>query len=541
MGLTVSNGCLLSHSHTHKKMRILEIQQEAARMAAVLGIGFRLLVAQGQGAEPGAGPAPQSTHLDQVPQEMTLDECLNTAVQGSHRHRASKFAVVMAEAQHRQALAGYWPQLTGKGGFEQMDKSPDFLFPASSMAVAAQTIHIPAGNAVVTVPAGVLGPSAVQLPVATPAQSISEPAQHLPIAAQDVKLMDPDSFTASLNLTWLLYDGGMRKGFRQQTEGLVEMMKAEARRTDLEIADSVKRLYYGAVLARQLHQVGTDTLARMEATLNLTESMYKEGSGKVKKTDFLDNKVMVETLRAMVAQLESNEELAQAALANTMGLSWHTSISPADKELPYAPYNGDLDRLVSTSYQFSPDWAKVEAGMRAAEGAIRTEKSGYYPKLAVTGQLYNWWNNYDAGISTDANKQGWTVGVGLEIPIFNGFLTKNKIAEARARIDKTTEERLLLKEGLGLQIKDIFLSLRAAQKSYQATLDAMTAAQENRDLNTRAYQNELVETEKVIRAQLVEALMSAQHYKTRYDHLALQSQLTLVVGTEVLKQLNMNQ
>jgi len=249
----------------------------------------------------------------------------------------------------------------------------------------------------------------------------------------------------------------------------------------------------------------------------------------------------VETLRAMVAQLEKNEELAQAALANTMGLSWNTSIKPADKELPYTPCAENLDKLVSTAYQFSPDWAKVEAGIRAAEGATRTERSGYYPKLAVTGELHEWWNNYDAGIATDANKQGWTVGVGLQIPIFNGFLTKNKIAEARARVDQTREEQFLLKEGLGLEIKDLFLSLEAAQKSYQATLDAMTAAQENRDLNTRAYQDELVETEKVIRAQLVEALMCAQHYKTRYDHLALQSQLTLVVGTEVLKKLNMNQ
>ena len=81
------------------------------------------------------------------------------------------------------------------------------------------------------------------------------------------------------------------------------------------------------------------------------------------------------------------------------------------------------------------------------------------------------------------------------------------------------------------------LGLNAAQKSHRATLDAMHAAVENRDLNTRAYQNELVETEKVIRAQLVEALMSAQHYKTCYDHVALQSQLNLVVGTEVWKRL----
>ncbi|MEZ4483387.1 MAG: hypothetical protein R2864_01920 [Syntrophotaleaceae bacterium] len=51
----------------------------------------------------------------------------------------------------------------------------------------------------------------------------------------------------------------MRKGYREQTKGLVDMMKQDSRRTDLEIVDSVKRYYYGAVLATQLHQVGKDT------------------------------------------------------------------------------------------------------------------------------------------------------------------------------------------------------------------------------------------------------------------------------------------
>jgi outer membrane protein TolC len=361
--------------------------------------------------------------------------------------------------------------------------------------------------------------------------------QQLPTPAQDIKLMDPDNYEASLNATWLLYDGGMRRGLREQSQGVVDMMKQESRRTDLEITDSVTRMYYGAVLAAQLQQVGNDTLARMEATLNLTETMYKEGSGKVKKTDWLDNKVIVETLRSMVALLEKNSAMAQAALANTMGMPWDASVKPADREMPYTPFAGNLNDLVGNAYQFNPDWIKLEAGIRAAEGAMRTARSDYYPKLALTGEVHQWWNEDNAGMATDANKQGWSVGAGVEIPLFSGFLTKNKVAETRAQVAKIKEEKFLLKEGTGLEIKDAFLSLNAAEKSYQATLDAMTAATENRDLNTRAYQNELVETEKVIRAQLMEALMQAQHYKARYDHIALQSQLNLLVGTEVLKQL----
>lgn len=446
--------------------------------------------------------------------EAGLQECLEEALANNRRRPASHFAVEMAESRHRQALAGYWPQINVKGGYQRMDESPNFLFPSSSIA-------IPMGGS---------------LPITIPGVG-TVPLTSFDVPAQDVKLMDPDNFRASLEAQWLLYDGGMRKGYGEQASSALKMMKQEFRRTDLEVADSVKRLYYGAVLAAQLHRVGQDTLARMEATLGLTETMYKEGSGRVKKTDWLDNKVMVESLRSMVAALEKNELMSRAALANTMGLAWNVSVKPVDGKMPFTSFSAPMAELVGTAYEFNPDWAKVEAGLQAAEGMLRTARSGHFPKLALTGELFKWWNDYDGGMATDRNKEGWNLGIGMEIPIFSGFLTQSKVAEARARVAKIKEEQILLKEGIGLQVRDSFLALTAAEKSHQATLDAMNAAEENRSLNTRAYQHGLVETEKVIRAQLMEALMSAQHYKARYDHIALQSRLGLIVGTEVLKQI----
>jgi hypothetical protein len=105
-------------------------------------------------------------------------------------------------------------------------------------------------------------------------------------------------------------------------------------------------------------------------------------------------------------------------------------------------------------------------------------------------------------------------------------------------VSKLKEERFLLKEGIGLQLRELFLALDAASKTYTATTQAMLAAQEDRDLTSRAYQSELVETEKVIRAQLLEALMTAQSLKSRYDYVAIESQLSLVVGKEIAERVN---
>ncbi|MCC6590676.1 MAG: TolC family protein [Bryobacterales bacterium] len=491
----------------------------------------------GFGAHTAELAAQPSSKVNAQPR-LTLEQCLSTALSNNHRRPASQFGVAMAEAQHRQAMAAYWPQASFRGGYQRYDEPLNFSFPASGMQIPSQSITIPGGSAVVNIPAGAFGPgfppSNIQMPVSFPGQSINTPAQTFAVPEQKGKVLDRDLVMGAAEMKWLLFDGGMRKGYRQQSGGLVEMMRQEARRTDLEIADTVKRFYWGAVLARQLRQLGEDTLARMEVTLRLTESLYKEGSGKVTKADYLDNLMMVDSLLATVAHLEKNEKMAQTALANTMGMRWDASVEPSASELPFNAYQGDLQDLVGSAYRFSPDWLKLEAGLRAAEAAVQTAKSGYYPKVALTGELHRWWNNgYRAGVATDQNRAGWIVGLGVEVPVFNGFLTHHKIAETRARVNELKETQFLLREGLGLQVKDLVLGLEAARKADQATLRAMRSAQDNRDLNTRAYENGLVETDKVIRAQLVEALMSAQHYMARYQYTELLSRLSLVIGTEV--------
>jgi len=489
-----------------------------------------------------SAPAGLTSSVASAPQILSLEACLRIAMENNHGRAASRFAVTMAEAQHRQALAGYWPQLTAKGGWLRLSDSPNFLFPASEMYIPAQTVNVPGGTAAVTIPANAFGPgfppANVQMPVSFPGQSVSTSAQIFPIPEQNIKLMDPNNFNVSGNMDMLLFDGGMRKGYREQSLGAVQAAQADVRRTDLELTDSVVRLYYGALLAKQLHQVGNDTLARMEVTLELTESMYKNGAGKVNKTDYLENVEMVETIRSTVAELEKNEAMAEAALAYTMGEPWTATVSPSDEELPYRPYAGNLDELVGTAYQFNPDWAKLEAGLRALNGAVTTARSEYYPKLALTGEVHRWWNSYTDGMATAANKEGWSIGMGMEIPIFNGMLTRNKVEEALARVSKLKEEQFLLKEGIGLQLRNSFLSLAAASKTYDAANRAMIAAQDDRDLTSRAYENELVETEKVIRAQLFESLLTAQCLKARYDLVAIESQISLIVGKEISGRLN---
>jgi outer membrane protein len=52
-------------------------------------------------------------------------------------------------------------------------------------------------------------------------------------------------------------------------------------------------------------------------------------------------------------------------------------------------------------------------------------------------------------------------------------------------------------------------------------------------LNMRAYQDDLVEVEDVVEAQITESLMIAQHETVRYEHLRAKAELEFVIGAEL--------
>jgi outer membrane protein len=466
-------------------------------------------------SEVGGGKGdPATTRQAENVKRLNLQECLDLALQNSRLRPASRFAIEAAEAQHQQALSAYWAQLAVKSAYTTMDEDPNFIFPSFRG-------ELPASELQITTPLG-------QLPVSIPATPYQVPEQ-------DIKLMDRENFVSSLTLNYPLYTGGLRGALAKQAASGLEAAKEEARRTDLQIVYDVRRMYYGAVLARNLGRIAGDTLARMEMTLALTESLYTQGSGRVKKTDYLRNKTVVEGLRAVCAFLSGTEKTACAALTNTMGLEWSKEIAVAEETIPFIPYAADLKEVVINAYEFNPDWAKLAAGLAAAEAKVDEAESGHFPKFALVGNLNHVENSYDKGLATPENRNSWCVGVAMELPVFTGFRTKHEVREALARLGKLKEERVLLREGIALQAKHLFIQMMSAQEQKKASEEAMKAAEENRDLNERAYQAELVETKDVIEAQLMESFMQGQYQKALFDHMESQVHLEYVVGKEVDK------
>lgn len=455
---------------------------------------------------------------DSSPEAMRLplSQCISLALENSSRPDVAAADIEIAESRKKQAQSSYWPSLTADAMGTYMDEDPNFLFPSSTFTFPGAEFSIPA-NA--------FGPGFPPLDVIIP---VAE--QEIEVPEQDVKLMDRANILATLGFNLPLFTGGLRPAMVKQAEFGVQVARHDAAHTDDAVVFDVTRVYYGAVLLRRILNIGEDTVARMEATLSLTERLYKEGSGAVKKTDYLKNKTFVEGMKTLVSGIQSKERTSRAALAMLLELEADANVIPVLEDIPYDVSSIDVASAIAKAYEHNPELAKVDAALGAADAGIKAARSGYFPMVQLSMNLAKIENSYDMGLVTPKNATSWSLGIGARLPIFNGFRTKNEVREARALRSKLGYQRELLRRSITLDIESCVIGILQAREQELSSREAYEAAVENRDLNVRAYQADLVETQDVIEAQMTEAIMEWQYQKVLYDHAVEKARLEFLIG-----------
>ena len=422
---------------------------------------------------------------------LTLNQAIRIALENNRAQQVSQASLDMALAQYRQAMAAFGPHMGLEAGFQRADQDRSFSF-----------------QGMVTTPA-------MALPIGPGGALVSLPGQPLPMNL-NVKLFDRDRGNTALKVTYPLYTGGKEEALTGMAKKGVEIAIEDKRRTELDLVRDIVRYYDGALLAGQIEQLVSDTLERFQVLEELTERLYQNASLKVKKTDYLRSRTTTAMTRSMYQEAKYAHALALEALANTMGLDPNTppSLAPAP---PLPEFNAELETLISQAMRLNPDKQRLELALQAADYKIQEARSGYYPTVGLEASAYRYWNDYDGGLTNADNNRGWTLGVGLKWALFDAGMTRAEVDGARAAKVKLGAQRVLLDNGLALQIKADFQRLRRSRAQVVDNTQARDFAEENRKLNVRAYQEEMVETKDVIEAQIIETLASASLFHSQHD------------------------
>ena len=441
-----------------------------------------------------------------LPQEksylnLSLNDCVTLALENSKQKQIASTKIEVSKSHLKQAESGRWPslELTSKAFIQ--DEPQNFIFPSSNFVI----------------PPIDFGMGPIQFP------PISVPLQ-------DVKLLDNKSIISDLTLTYPIFTGSKVSSIITQVENNVLISQNNVVLAESEIKLNVKKAYYAVILTQQLLKIGTDAFERFEATYNLTESLYKTGSGTVTKIDFLKNKMSLESFRGIVSELKSKNEVAKSALKYYLGIDLASDISIKEKTLEFdydvPNANETLGSLLSTNIHLQ----NLDIASKIYEAKIDEAQSDYYPSFALFGNYHRLDNSYEYGFATNENKNVFSFGLGLQLSLFSGFRTAGKVEENEAELKAIKLQKAFVEEGLKMKLDQLITELNKSEEKIRSSKEAMLAASENRDLNLRAYQNEIGEVADFIEAQIMESIMMAQYQLSLYERADLKANIEYLLN-----------
>ena len=251
----------------------------------------------------------------------------------------------------------------------------------------------------------------------------------------------PDqSWNANVALSQSIYEGGrinsaMRSARLTRDQALFSHQAI--------IADNlleVRVAYADVLLAAQLITVQEASVKLLTSELEDTKRRFEAGT--VPRFNVLRAEVEVANARPRLIKARNSFRVAKSNLANLLGYNIPKEIwqdiplqLTATLEDMAVPYDIDLPSALSQAVERRPELGALKKTIGLRQEGLVSAKAGYKPSVQLTGGYGSRSSSFSSDLTHDVS--GWFAGAQASWDIFDGFLTKGKVDEARARFQKS--------------------------------------------------------------------------------------------------------
>ncbi|MCO4772874.1 MAG: TolC family protein [Deltaproteobacteria bacterium] len=253
----------------------------------------------------------------------------------------------------------------------------------------------------------------------------------------------------------------------------VEGSRARVRQSRDQLLLGVVQAYGGAWQVQESVKVLADQVSLAEAHLADTEAL--SNAGMITRDILLRAQLELERTRRTLSDTEQSARSAQRSLRMLIGRPDLTlgELAP----LPdIAIARADLDGLADEAEAGRPEVSAAVADAGAARAMKADAVLQFLPQLAVTGALN--WSDQAAGF--DSKRTSWWIGVGVNIPIWDGGI---KIHNTRAAASRQRQAEAQI-EAVRMQVAT---EVENAWDRYETKRGAIKINQLERDLAAEAY------------------------------------------------------
>jgi outer membrane protein len=329
-----------------------------------------------------------------------------------------------------------------------------------------------------------------------------------------------DNITGSVQLNWTLFDGFKMFATRDKLNEFVKLGELNIKNQVINSVAAVINNYYNIVRQKQQLKAIEEQMSINEERVKLAEKKFSVGLGA--KPDILQGKVDLNAQKAARLKQQTLIDQLKEQLNQLMNVAMNSRYEVTDS-ITFRDdiILGDIIGNVETS---NPQLQLIKKNIDIGKLTLKERKADRYPVVNFNS-AYNYSRTDNKAVVNPftplfSRNNGFNYGIGINIPILNGFTVKRQIKQAQLDIDflnisyknqkaiidlgitnafkdyelqrkmlALEEENILLaKENVFISLERLrlgittYLELRETQKSLELAYDRLIAARYNTKL-----------------------------------------------------------
>jgi outer membrane protein len=340
-----------------------------------------------------------------------------------------------------------------------------------------------------------------------------------------------DFYQSNVAFNMTLYNFGKREGNVQAARETVDASKQDYDTTTQDIVLAIKQAYYSYLTAQAIVNVRKDTVRDRDLLVKQAQGFFEVGTRA--RIDVARAEANLYTAQADLIAAENAVKVAWVTLRNAMG-SPRLPEQPVAEDSPEVAFSMNLSGARNVAFDARTELKSFEAQKRAADQLIATARRGHLPDIIFDASYARRHTSNDVvkGVTLDIFplKPTWQVQLSLNIPIFDGFRTTNRVEETLHNYYNIKAQEEDRRQQIALEVEQSYLRVVETQERIKATESAAKAAKENLDLARGRYEVGVGSIIEITDAETLYTDAQTTYIRTIYDYKIADAQLARAMG-----------
>ena len=336
-----------------------------------------------------------------------------------------------------------------------------------------------------------------------------------------------DAFTSQASFNMTLYNFGKREGNVQAARETLDATKQDYETTTQDIILAIKQAYYNYLTAQAIVNVRKDTVRSRDLLVRQARGFYEVGTRA--RIDVARAEANLYTAQADLIAAENGVKIAWVTLRNAMG-SPRLPEQPVAEDSPEVEFSMNLAGARNVAFDARTELKSFDAQRRASDQLIATARRGHLPDIIFDASYGRRHVSDQSGLNTFPLQPTWSVQLSLNIPIFDGFRTTNRVEETLHNYYNVKAQEEDRRQQIALEVEQSYLRVVETQERIKATEAAARAAKENLDLAQGRYAVGVGSIIEVTDAETLYTDAQTTYIRTVYDYKIADAQLARAMG-----------